>query len=237
MGKYSFVLSDELQVEYCKFKEGKDYDRAIIERLLHYYKEAILTNTNQLKRIGQTISKEKETALRKSSFTTQTLEELASRTTYKIILCTDRTVYPYVNIYDDKIENNLSGCFFKNESRLKATEHIKALCRNAKTIYIYDKYFSGDHADSNIEMLKSLLPTTELTLIYDPNHIEAKDCQSLQAYCPKWKLEKKILPAHHDRYLVIDENIEIILTSGFSYLSNQEKEFTYIIRPVSQKRF
>ena len=48
MGNYSFVLSDELQEEYCNFKEGRDYDRNLIEKLLHYYKPSILTNTSHL---------------------------------------------------------------------------------------------------------------------------------------------------------------------------------------------
>ena len=89
MGNYSFVLSDELQKEYCKFKEGEVCDKNLIENLLHYYKPSILTNTNQLKRIGKDISKQLETTLRKSGFTTQSLEDLAQNTTYKIILCTD----------------------------------------------------------------------------------------------------------------------------------------------------
>ena len=111
MGNYSFVLSDELQKEFCNFKEGKAYDRNLIENLLHYYKPSILTNTSQLKRIGKDISKQLETTLRKSGFTTQSLEDLAQNTTYKIILCKDKDHYPYVNINGDKIENNLTACF------------------------------------------------------------------------------------------------------------------------------
>ena len=53
MGNYSFVLSDELQKEYCNFKEGQGCDRNLIENLLHYYKPSILTNTSQLRRIGK----------------------------------------------------------------------------------------------------------------------------------------------------------------------------------------
>lgn len=35
----------------------------------------------------------------------------------------------------------------------------------------------------------------------------------------------------------IDDKLEIILTSGFDYLVKTEKEFTYIVRPVSTQRF
>ena len=34
----------------------------------------------------------------------------------------------------------------------------------------------------------------------------------------------------HDRYLIIDNKIEIILTSGFDYLFDNSKDFTYIVR-------
>lgn len=232
MGNYSFVLSDELQKEYCNFKEGKVCDRNLIENLLHYYKPSILTNTSQLKRIGKDTSKQLETTLRKSGFTTQSLEDLAQNTTYKIILCTDKNHYPYVNINGDKIENNLTACFFKRENRQKAIEHITALCRKAKNISIYDKYSFLNGA--NIELLKSILPLKELSITYDSQYINVV---ALQEYCAKWTFIDRTLPEYHDRYLVVDDKIEIILTSGFDYLIRNEKEFTYIVRPVSRQRF
>ena len=232
MGNYSFVLSDELQKEFCNFKEGKAYDRNLIENLLHYYKPSILTNTSQLKRIGKDISKQLETTLRKSGFTTQSLEDLAQNTTYKIILCKDKDHYPYVNINGDKIENNLTACFVKRENRQKAIEHITALCRKAKNISIYDKYSFLNGA--NIELLKSILPLKELSITYDSQYINVV---ALQEYCAKWTFIDRTLPEYHDRYLVVDDKIEIILTSGFDYLIRNEKEFTYIVRPVSRQRF
>ena len=36
----------------------------------------------------------------------------------------------------------------------------------------------------------------------------------------------------HDRYIMIDNNIEIILTSGIDYLFDTSKDFTYIIREI-----
>lgn len=232
MGNYSFVLSDELQKEYCNFKEGEVYDRRLIENLLHYYKPSILTNTSQQQRIGKNISKQLETVLRKSGFTTQPLEDLAQSTVYKIILCTDKDQYPYVNINGDKIENNLTACFFKRESRRKAMEHIIALCRKAKTISIYDKYSFKEKA--NTELLKSIFPIKELSIVYDSQYV---DVSVLKEYCGKWTFIDRTLPEYHDRYLVVDDELEIILTSGFDYLMKTEKEFTYIVRPVSKKRF
>jgi len=36
----------------------------------------------------------------------------------------------------------------------------------------------------------------------------------------------------HDRYLIIDGKIEIILTSGIDYLFSDDKECTMIVRKV-----
>lgn len=232
MESYSLVLSDELQEEYCNFKEGKVYDRTLIENLLHYYKPAILTNISQLKRINKSISTQLEVGLRKSGYTTQSLEELAQKTMYKIILCTDKDQYPYVNINGDKIENNLTACFFKRESRKKAIDHISALCRKADTICVYDRYSFNNN--ENIELLRGFLPLKKVSIIYDSQHI---DVSLLRGYCDKWTFIDRTLPEYHDRYLVIDNHLEIILTSGFDYLVKTEKEFTYIVRPVSQQRF
>lgn len=232
MGNYSFVLSDQLQEEYCNFKEGKVYDRSLIENLLHYYKPSILTNTSQLKRIGRSMSPQLETTLRKSGFTTQSLKDLAQNTVYKIILCTDKDSYPYVNINGDKIENNLTACFFKRESRLKAIEHITALCRKAKRICVCDKYSFQNN--ENIELLKDILPLKDLTIVYDSQYMTI---DLLQKHCEKWTFSDRTLSEYHDRYLVIDDKLEIILTSGFDYLVKTEKEFTYIVRPVSMRRF
>lgn len=232
MGNYSFVLSDELQAEYCKFKEGEACDRRLIEYLLRYYKPAILTNTSQLKRINRDISQQLETTLRKSGFTTQPLEDLVQNTIYKIILCTDKDIYPYVNIKGDRIENNLTACFFKRENRQKAIDHITSLCKKAKTICIYDKY--SFQSGANTELLKRILPFKDLSIVYDSQHI---DITTLREYCNKWTFTDRTLSECHDRYLVIDDSLEIILTSGFDYLVRTEKEFTYIVRPISKERF
>lgn len=236
MGKYSLVLSDSLQTEYYKFKNGKDYDPEIIKRLLHYYKAPILTNTSQLKRTNTEVEDRLLQNLRHAGYTTQTLEQLAAMTVYKIVLSVDQDTYPFVNINADKIENNLSGCFFRNESRQKAIDHITALCSKAKEICIYDLYFC--HAGiSNCNTLAALLPKKKLSITYDPSHVSTADIQSMEKRCRDWSFQPKTLLSNHDRYLIIDNEMEIILTSGFSYLNSKAKEFTYVIRPVSEQRF
>ena len=36
----------------------------------------------------------------------------------------------------------------------------------------------------------------------------------------------------HDRYILVDGKVEIILTSGIDYLMNNKNDFTYIIRKL-----
>lgn len=37
---------------------------------------------------------------------------------------------------------------------------------------------------------------------------------------------------HHDRYLLIDRQMEIVVTSGIDYLFDNDKECTLIFRPL-----
>jgi hypothetical protein len=51
--------------------------------------------------------------------------------------------------------------------------------------------------------------------------------------CKDWIIKedrRNTYKNYHDRYLLIDNQIEIILTSGFDYLFDENKEFTYIVR-------
>ncbi|NDV60255.1 hypothetical protein [Bacteroides sp. 519] len=235
--EYCLVLSDELQAEYYKFERGETCDTEMVKRLLHYYKAPFLTNIAQIERTGVKIGKTLEVALRKAGFKQQSLEDLAKKTVYKVILTTGSDQFPYINIYNDKIENNFCGCFFRNESRSKAIDHIKALCEDALEICIYDKYFSQKNGMQNLRLLSSLLPNKKLEIVCDSRHIEADDIVWLQRYCSYWVFNKQRLDSYHDRYLVIDKRTEVILTSGFDHLGSTTNEFSYIVRPVSQQRF
>lgn len=88
MGKYSFVLSDTLYKQYYLFKEHQDYDKEIILHLLKFRCGEFLTNTRQLDDIGigDRVSKSLYDSLKHARLTKQTLEELARKTDYKLIV-------------------------------------------------------------------------------------------------------------------------------------------------------
>lgn len=231
--KYGLVLSDELQKEYYKFKNHQEYDKETIKKLLYYYKPPVLTNTSQIKRTGVEVDKVLQTKLKYAGYTTQTLEELARKTSYQVILSISRSDFPYININGDVLDNNLTGSFYKDQSRQKIVSHLTALCALANHVFIYDRYFSNGGVD-NIKVLDRILPHKKLIIHYQNGHIEARDITQLESLCDKWIFKKEVcLTPLHDRYIVIDNEVEVILTSGFDYLSNTGKECTYIVRPFT----
>lgn len=240
---FGLVLSDDLQKAYLDFKRNCDFDRDVVTKLLNYYKGPFVTNISQLRRLNVDISPSLHQLLRSAGYTTQSLEELAAaKTIYKLILSEDQNTFPFVNINGDAIENNLTGSFYRGQSREKAINHIKKLCSKADEICLYDKYIvSSGSSQTNqqvLTFLASLLPHKKLKIVYQDGHLIDKDVSVLQATCDKWEFEKRThIPDHHDRYLIIDNKIEIILTSGFSSLINNTKEMTYIVRVVESNRF
>lgn len=238
MGKRikSLVLSDELLDEYLKFKDNSEYDKDIIEKLLHYYKPVYITNISQYERINHEIKPDLKKALSSNRLTNQSLEELASKTKYKIILSANRSDFPYVNINNDNIENNFTGTFLRSEPRLKAIEHIKSLCNDAKkSILVYDKYFYNK--EDNADMLIKLLPLKKIEITYQRNSFSEQQINKLKSKCADWTFKDNNFTDNHDRYLIIDDNVEIILTSGFSYLNDFTKEITYIVRLIDGHQF
>ena len=228
---YTIALSDELLLDFYNFKHNKKYKNSNIQALFNYYKTPHITNIAQLKRIGITDST-LLAQLVKKNLTHQTLLELCDKSIFKIILDSSKSDYPYVNIYGDTLENNYSATFYRGELRTKAQEHIKSLLKDAKNIFIYDKYFENNWNDTQ-KFFKDIMPKKPLSIFYKEYHLENKKSQIKKIYS-KWTLKKDTLQDKHhqlhDRYLIIDNKIEIILTSGFDYLFDDGKDFTYLVR-------
>jgi len=225
--EYTIVLSDELLKAYYDFKNAKEVDQNIITNLLKYYSRH-LTNIAQLKRIAIEDDSFRKNLLRKG-YINQTLEELCEKTTYQLILNTEKKDYPYININADQIERNFTATYGKNESREKTIKHITALCRKAKYIFIYDRYMT----DKVIQKIPHFFPKNKLNIIYKEGQLSQTQISRLKKECKNWKIQpdsKNTYHDYHDRYLLIDNNIEIILTSGFDYLFDKNKDFTYIVR-------
>ncbi len=231
MSGYSLVLSDELLKIYFEFKQGKAGKPRIIECLLNYYHSSHLTNVEQLKRINE--GEDLLPQLAAQGFNAQTLEELVAQTKYKLILNTENSDYPYVNIYKDKVEKNFSLTFRKGENRDKAIKLITALCVDAKCILIFDKYFCEQWNETQ-QLFKEVIPKKRLTLLHD-KHLTSKQSE-IKGICKDWaiKLDRRnTFTGFHDRYLLIDDKIEIMLSSGFDNLFSTDKDLTCLVRYVN----
>lgn len=226
---FSMCCEDDLLQEFIKFKHGESVNNDTVEKFLHYYKPEILPTREQLDILGDDL----KSKLVSSGYVYGDLSKALSKTIYKICLSGAKNDFPYVNINGDEIENNLTGTF-KSSSRNKATAHIKALLENAKYIVIYDKYIH-DNFDSFKNFTKQCIPKKRLTLecfgLEQEQKTEIK--QIYDDYTVKDYPANNTSPyqnGFHDRYILIDGKVEIILTSGIDYLMNNEKDFTYIIR-------
>lgn len=229
------AIDDDLLKDFYLFKQGKPCDTKRVMQLLSYYKPH-LTCVDQLKRIGVNDAS-LLAQLASSDWIHQSIEELAQCTNLKLILTANASDYPYVNVAGgDAIEPNYTGTF-KNVPRSKAILHLKALCQNASSIYIYDpflKKYQERSTQTIMDGIFSLLPRNAITLYCDESSFS-------QATKSEWKRKNNQLNFRnvdtnssykglHDRYLVIDRKVEIILSSGFDYLFDVQGDFTYVVR-------
>jgi len=231
---YSLVLSDFLYREFHAFKHGRPHDAHMIEKLLHLYKPPLLTNVEQLLRIGI-----KDTALMaglaSAGFVGQTLQALCDKTFYKLILNNNRPDYPYVDINGDSIRNNYTVTYKPGEKRTKIHSYLLALLATASWVMIHDPYCVDNWKTTKL-FFQEFLPRKPLS-IHCTTKIPAPKIKEIKTICQQWKLPdqdkvKRQFRRLHDRYLVIDGKVEIILTSGIDYLFDDAKECTIIVRKV-----
>lgn len=241
------VLDNTLYAEYHKFKNpenGEAYNTDTISRILRFAGNSILTNFRQWRELGFPENSPLAIALKKKArHKNLDLPSLAQESYFKIILTDDpsKKDFPYVNIQKDDIEPTIGGFIHRNTSRGKAIAHFKSLLLNASELIIYDNYFAN-RKDENIKVLTSIIPLgKKIKMIYDipksknESPID-KDCiDKISEIRPDVSFEQRALPPHHDRYIIIDNATEIILTSGFDHLSLRDKELSYIIRQYTQR--
>ncbi len=115
---FAMALEDVLAEELRKFKNQGDYNDKIVERILHYYKPPILLSKAYMPKYFNDEATLKQIVASNSDLSfDEPLEKLVKTTLYKIVLSKDKNDFPYINIFDDKIENNLTATFGKNEER------------------------------------------------------------------------------------------------------------------------
>lgn len=229
-------MDDDLFKDYHKIRNGETVDLAVVKKLFHYYNNDLVFNIAQAERCGIEIPANEKQQMARNGLKRQSLEELALlNSTNRVILSRTRNDFPYVNIMNQsKLENNYSATFDMAEVRDFGKTHIKAILSNAKKILIYDNYLSDK---STLErLLKEILPQKNLEIEY--NSMPVKLLESLKKHCGMWTFsERKDLRGYHDRYMIVDGEVEIIMTSGLDHLGETTTDFTYILRPIDEVRF
>ena len=215
MEAFIMRLSDKLALEYLKFRNQCKFDEECIEALLCYFKGEFIFTKEQLSYASKEIA-----SFDMSIF----LPHLDKIPKFQLILCDDNDNFPNVNIFRDRIENNLSATFKAGEQRNKAIEHFKALFKDAKSIFIYDKFLTKPNLKPNLTKLQK-----ECCISCD---IFLPEDQQRELKIGKVDKTHKNYTNNHDRYIIVEDKLEIILTSGIDYLFDTSKDFTYIIREI-----
>lgn len=230
--KYGMVLDHNLFVEYWKFKRGEGFNKSLVNKIMTYYHNEFLTNIRQFEHNRIQIDGRLKNELAKNGLVSQDLHELAALTTYKIILTDGSTNYPYVNINEGRFNPAMTTFYAGDMEREAAKDYLKNLCQGArKSILLYDVYINKVHNLDNL--LKDILPNKQIQFVFPFNKITADHRNELQSTHGRLSFrDLGPVPKHHDRYLIIDDSIEVVLTSGFEYLMNQNKEISLVIRPV-----
>ena len=226
---YSVALEDNLYAAFHAFKHREPHDTQMVEKLLHLYKPPHITNVSQLARLCIEDAP-LEMQLVQSGFLNQTPEELASKTIYKVLLSDCGNEFPRVNINGDQLQNNYTLTCKPGESRKKALAHIRALLKDTKDVLICDKYMMGNWDLS--KKLFDFFPKQELS-IYFAYELDKQYKAEIKKLLGKSKLKSLLRNPYrnlHDRYLLIDRKMEIVITSGIDYLFDDTKECTLVFR-------
>lgn len=238
MPNYAMVLSDSLYTLYNDFRHGQSRDDRRTEQLLNLLQVPVLTNVSQLTRL-KINNKELLSQLLGAGKIDQTLEELSEQTFFKIILNEGKSNYPFVNIAEDVIRNSFAMTFLPGENRKKAHDFIKAQLRNADRIFIYDKYFAQNRLTAR-SFFSELMPIKNIKVYYTEEHLTPKLISELKEICPDCSFAKDLANTAyrklHDRYLLIDSDLEVILTSGFDNLFDSRAECTLLFRKLRKER-
>lgn len=227
--KYGMALDHSLFVEYWKFKRGEGYNHPLVNKILSYYHNEFITNVGQFEHNNVQIDKRLKDVLERNGLKSQNLLELSAMTTYKIILTENRTNFPFVNIDEGKFSPALSNFYEGDAEREAAREYLKNLCKGAKrSILLYDRFINGMGDLGNL--LNYILPNAKIRFISTIND----ECKRILSDTHDRLIFESLGGAqpHHDRYLIIDDSIEVVLTSGFEFLQNHKRELTLVVRPL-----
>lgn len=229
---YTLAMEDELLNTFHNFKRGSlgETSTALIQNLLRLYHPPHITSIQQLKKVGidDPILFQQ---LASQGFVNQTPQELAQRTRYKLLLSEQQTYYPAVAVHNDVINSEFVMTLKPREAREKAHAWLKALLADATNVTVVDHYLFSPPSQERVVSFFSLFPKKALTLFL--NQPSQQDKSTIKALHNGWKIKENTHAAYHnvhDRYLLINNSVEVVITSGIDYLFDTSKECTLLVR-------
>nr|WP_158305105.1 hypothetical protein [Helicobacter felis] len=99
----------------------------------------------------------------------------------------------------------------------------------------------SNNQDTFKKFATELLPKRELRIYLsignDPKDPREQSLiTDLKQICEDWTITKNTTQYQktHDRYILIEDTMEVILTSGIDYLYDENKDFSYLVRKKSK---
>ena len=242
------VLEVHLLDEIIAYDLKLDCDEILLSQIFRYFQPCI-TSEWQLEKLDflddEILRKLSNSPLiNRIEDNLNSFEELVKKSHLKLILVTsiDKTKnFKQVDVTENKIRNLFSQTYTKKDKKREDIRvHIKDLLSDKKNITIKDKYFFKEWA-KNSKILDEILPQQgNLEIFVDFNEtndlefklakLELKKMRKLM----KIEIKEYVSKFLHDRY-ILAENLEIILSSGFSNLVNYSQDLTYIVRINNEK--
>ncbi|MBO4521390.1 MAG: hypothetical protein J5787_09315 [Alphaproteobacteria bacterium] len=237
---FSYLLSDELAELYLNYKDGKNVNQALLELFFSFYEPVPFISLDQLNKYGSD-NVEARQALMASCYSAKSEEQVLEETKYRIKLTTDCNRYPCVDINKGKLKKEIVASYKAGEVRDETIKHLNNLCKNAQSIAIYDKYMfkSNDIQKSSIALFfKNILDDQNAINIFyiKPGKENIQKhltyLKKIRQNCTLKNSPDNRYKNAHDRYILIDKRLEIILSSGLEYLFDISKEISLIYREI-----
>ena len=236
---YSYLISDELAELYLNYKNGKKVDQNLLELFFSFYEAVPFITFDQWKKYKSDDASILQSMIA-SGYNTKSEEQILDETIYRIKLTTDKNIYPCVNIKQGSIKKQIVASYKVGESRNEAICHLKNLCKDAKNIIMCDNYMFNVLRIENAAIsifFDKILSDNRINVAYKTTTKE--DIQPTISYLKKLRPNCKITPCTtkeynsvHDRYLLIDNKLEVVLSSGIDYLFDTSKEISIIYRTI-----
>lgn len=239
----ALCLSNDLVAEYLNFRQGKSFNKSLIEKLLRHLQPALVSICQHSAFKDPSLPNQfsGDPIIKLDSVpdgVSNAAEHLVKHTSLKLQLVTkkDEAVsYTQLNIQAlsenfERLNLLLAGAYSSASYKEEAISHIRALISDAKVIKITDKYI---HKDGNWPQCKSvleqILPKNDVSLKIIADSFDKHS--ELQALCSDWKVKaEQIRPNIHDRYIETDR-LKIMLSSGVFHLSTSSAtDLTYVVK-------